>query len=95
MFITYFKKKNMTKQSKSKQQQSKQQQSKQQQSKQSNYTDIRTGIVYANVDTTGMTDEMAAPMQPHLDAFISPAFLKAYFGKEKDKEKSNSDPGTI
>jgi hypothetical protein len=38
---------------------------------------------------------MAAPMQPHLDAFISPAFLKAYFGKEKDKEKSNSDPGTI
>ena len=92
-----FQKKNMTKQSKSKQQQSKQQQSKQQQSKQqqSNYTDIRTGIVYANVDTTGMTDEMAAPMQPHLDAFIPPAFLKAYFGKEKDTEKSNSDPGAI
>jgi hypothetical protein len=60
----------MTKQSKSKQ--SKQQPSKQ--SKQSNYTDIRTGIVYANVDTTGMTDEMAAPIQPHLDAFIPPAF---------------------
>jgi len=38
---------------------------------------------------------MVAPMQPHLDAFIPPAFLKAYFGKEKDKEKSNSDPGTI
>jgi hypothetical protein len=81
----------MTKQSKSKQ--SKQQPSKQ--SKQSNYTDIRTGIVYANVDTTGMTDEMAAPIQPHLDAFIPPAFLKAYFGKEKDTEKSNSDPGAI
>ena len=81
----------MSKQFKSKQQQSKQSK----QSKQSNYTDIRTGIVYANVDTTGMTDEMAAPMQPHLDAFIPPAFLKAYFGKEIDKEKSNSDPGTI
>lgn len=77
----------MSKQFKSKQQSK--------QSKQSNYTDIRTGIVYANVDTTGMTDEMAAPMQPHLDAFILPAFLKAYFGKEIDKEKSNSDPGTI
>jgi hypothetical protein len=77
-----FQKKNMTKQSKSKQQQS-------------NYTDIRTGIVYANVDTIGITDEMAAPIQPHLDAFIPPAFLKAYFGKEKDKEKSNSDPGAI
>ncbi len=77
--ITYL---TMTKQSKSKQQQS-------------NYTDIRTGIVYVNVDTTGMTDEMAAPMQPHLDAFIPPAFLKAYFGKEKDTEKSNSDPGAI
>jgi hypothetical protein len=72
------------------------QQSKQsKQSKQSNYTDIRTGIVYASIDTNGMTDEMAAQVQPHLDAFIPPAFLKAYFGKEKDKEKSNSDPGTI
>jgi len=83
--ITYL---TMSKQFKSKQQQSKQ-------SKQSNYTDIRTGIVYASIDTNGMTDEMAAQVQPHLDAFIPPAFLKAYFGKEKDKEKSNSDPGTI
>ena len=58
--------------------QSKQQQSKSKQHP-SNYTDIRTGIVYANVDTTGMTDEMAAPMQPHLDAFIPAAFLKSYF----------------
>ena len=82
----------MTKQSKQQQSKSKQHPSKQQPS---NYTDIRTGIVYANVDTTGMTDEMAAPMQPHLDAFIPPAFLKAYFGKEKDTEKSNSDPGAI
>ncbi len=86
--------KQQSKQQQSKQQQSKQQ-SKQQQSKQSKYTDIRTGIVYASIDTNGMTDEMVAPMQPHLDAFIPPAFLKAYFGKEKDKEKSNSDPGTI
>ncbi len=83
VYYNIFKKKNMTKQSN------------QQQSKQSNYTDNRTGIVYTNVGTTGITDEMAAPIQPHLDAFIPPAFLKAYFGKEKDKEKSNSDPGAI
>ena len=92
VYYNIFKKKNMTKQSKQQQSKSKQHPSKQQPS---NYTDIRTGIVYANVDTTGMTDEMAAPMQPHLDAFIPPAFLKAYFGKEKDTEKSNSDPGAI
>jgi len=65
---------------------SKQQQSKQQQSKDSRYTDIRTGIVYTNIGDGGIKDETPNSTQPYLDAFIPPAFLKTYFGKEKEKE---------
>ena len=42
-----------------------------------NYTDKRTGIVYANV--TQPTHHDRAPHEPHLDAFISESFLKNYF----------------
>jgi hypothetical protein len=61
------------------------------QSKQSNYTDIRTGIVYTSVVPTALHATQGSILQPHFDAFIPPAFLKTYFGKEK----SNSDSGAI
>jgi len=54
---------------------------------QSNYTDKRTGIVYANVCTNN-ANQTPALMQPHLDAFIPNAFLKTYFGKEKSETTS-------
>ena len=53
----------------------------------SNYTDKRTGIVYANV-CTNHANELSALTQPHLDAFIPHAFLKTYFGKEKSETTS-------
>jgi hypothetical protein len=49
--------------------------------KQSNYTDKRTGIIYSSVIHADDTEKRDVKMQPHLDAFISNAFLKAYFGK--------------
>lgn len=54
------------------------------QSKQSNYTDSRTGIVYTNIGTGGLMKEAPNATQPYLDAFIPSAFLKTYFGKEKE-----------
>jgi hypothetical protein len=64
---------------------SKHKQSKQsKQSKDSSYTDIRTGIVYTNIGDGGIKDETPNSTQPYLDAFIPPAFLKTYFGKEKE-----------
>jgi hypothetical protein len=64
---------------------SKPKQSKQsKQSKDSSYTDIRTGIVYTNIGAGGIKDETPNSTQPYLDAFIPPAFLKTYFGKEKE-----------
>lgn len=54
------------------------------QSKQSNYTDSRTGIVYTNIGTGGIKNEMPNSTQPYLDAFIPSDFLKTYFGKEKE-----------
>jgi hypothetical protein len=51
--------------------------------KQSNYTDKRTGIVYTNIgsssDYRSAYSSSSAVTQPHLDAFIPPAFLKTYF----------------
>jgi len=57
---------------------------------QPNYTDTRTGIVYAHVGVgAAVKDETPdLKMQPHLDAFISPAFLKTYFADGKGKSKS-------
>ena len=48
----------------------------------SNYTDKRTGIVYADVRATTRDDPPRVTLQkkPHLDAFIPEAFLKSYFG---------------
>jgi hypothetical protein len=54
----------------------------------SNYTDKRTGIVYTNIGIRSAYGRSAygrsayssnAVPQPHLDAFIPPAFLKTYF----------------
>jgi hypothetical protein len=49
----------------------------------SNYTDKRTGIVYTNIGIRsaayGRSAYDNAVPQPHLDAFIPPAFLKTYF----------------
>ena len=58
----------------------------------SNYTDKRTGIVYTNIGSSSAYDSSSsssrsaysssssnAVTQPHLDAFIPPAFLKTYF----------------
>ena len=56
-----------------------------------NYTDSRTGIVYTNVVPTALHATQGSTRQPHLDAFIPPAFLKTYFGKSK----SNSEPASI
>ena len=53
--------------------------------KQSNYTDKRTGIVYTNIGSSDYRSAYRsayssnAVTQPHLDAFIPPAFLKTYF----------------
>ena len=44
-----------------------------------NYTDSRTGIVYTNVVPTALHATQGSTRQPHLDAFIPPAFLKSYF----------------
>jgi hypothetical protein len=49
-----------------------------------NYTDKHTGIVYATIDSrsayrSAYRHDAAVPTQPHLDAFIPPAFLKTYF----------------
>ena len=45
------------------------------------YTDKRTGITYTSMNHAvddGKKQEVK--IQPHLDAFISNAFLKTYFG---------------
>jgi len=44
------------------------------------YTDKRTGIIYTNINDAVDEKKQEAKMQPHLDAFISNAFLKTYFG---------------
>lgn len=45
-----------------------------------NYTDKHTGIVYATIGSrSAYGHDAAVPTQPHLDAFIPPAFLKNYF----------------
>jgi hypothetical protein len=46
-----------------------------------NYTDKRTGIVYANVNNRTSTQPIQ--IQTHLDAFIPDSFLKTYFGNGK------------
>ena len=46
-----------------------------------NYTDKRTGIVYANV--TNQPSTRPIQVQTHLDAFIPDSFLKTYFGNGK------------
>lgn len=47
---------------------------------QTEYTDKRTGIVYTNINHAVDEKNHEAKMQPHLDAFLSNAFLKTYFG---------------
>jgi len=44
------------------------------------YTDKRTGITYTNINHAA-DEKHDVKMQPHLDAFISNAFLKTYFDK--------------
>ena len=44
------------------------------------YIDKRTGIAYTNLNHTVDGKKHEAKTQPHLDAFISNAFLKTYFG---------------
>ena len=44
------------------------------------YTDKRTGITYANMNDAVDKTKKEVKIQPHLDAFISNAFLKTYFG---------------
>jgi hypothetical protein len=53
----------------------------------SNYTDKRTGIVYTNIGirsaySSSAYSRSAYDNADHLDAFIPPAFLKTYFGKD-------------
>ena len=48
----------------------------------SNYTDKRTGIVYTNIGIRSAYSSSAYDNADHLDAFIPPAFLKTYFGKD-------------
>jgi hypothetical protein len=53
----------------------------------SNYTDKRTGIVYTNIGirsaySSSAYSSSAYDNADHLDAFIPPAFLKTYFGKD-------------
>jgi hypothetical protein len=45
-----------------------------------NYTDKRTGITYSSIIHADNDEKPEVKMQPHLDAFISNSFLKAYFG---------------
>ena len=59
-----------------------------------NYTDKRTGIVYTNIGIRSASSRSASSRSAssrsdsaydnadHLDAFIPPAFLKTYFGKD-------------
>ena len=42
-------------------------------------TDKRTGIVYTSIIQKNNAEKHTVKMQPYLDAFISNAFLKAYF----------------
>ena len=51
-------------------------------SKQPNYTDKRTGIVYAN-NIGAAVHVSDAKAHPYLDAFIPDSFLKTYFGNGK------------
>ena len=51
-------------------------------SKHSDYTDKRTGIVYTNIGIRSAYSSSAYDNADHLDAFIPPAFLKTYFGKD-------------
>ena len=44
------------------------------------YTDKRTGITYTNLNYAVDEKKQEVKIQPHLDAFISNAFLKTYFG---------------
>lgn len=44
------------------------------------YTDKRTGITYSSLVHADDAEKHKVKMQPHLDTFISNAFLKAYFG---------------
>ena len=48
-----------------------------------NYTDKRTGIVYANVNNRTSAQHSHKLVQTHLDAFIPDSFLKTYFAKGK------------
>jgi len=45
-----------------------------------NYTDKRTGITYSNIFHTDDAEKHDGKVQQYLDAFISNAFLKSYFG---------------
>ena len=49
------------------------------------YTDKRTGIVYANVNNRASTQHSHKQVHTHLDAFIPDSFLKTYFAKGKSK----------
>ena len=61
-------------------------------SKPTTYTDKRTGIVYTNIGSRSASSRSASSRSAssrsaydnadHLDAFIPPAFLKTYFGKD-------------
>ena len=46
-----------------------------------NHIDKRTGIEYTNVANDNHVHDNAESetVKPHLDAFISPSFLKSYF----------------
>ena len=44
------------------------------------YMDKRTGITYTNITHAVDKKKHEVKIQPHLDAFISNAFLKTYFG---------------
>lgn len=45
-----------------------------------NYTDKRTGIIYSSLIHADNAEKHDVKMQTHLDAIISNAFLKSYFG---------------
>ena len=46
------------------------------------YTDKRTGITYTNINHAVDEKKQEVKTQPYLDAFISNAFLKTYFGTQ-------------
>ena len=46
------------------------------------YTDKRTGITYTNINHAVDEKKQEVKTHPHLDAFISNAFLKTYFGTQ-------------